>query len=62
MPHTSAAVPAFYQADGPPQPLPLLTYHTELLYPIASFVSISSQEEMTFSTLRGRARSISRIT
>ncbi|KAG1846394.1 hypothetical protein DFJ58DRAFT_843473 [Suillus subalutaceus] len=50
MPHTSVPVPAFYQEDGPPQPLLLLTYHTEMLYPRASFVLISSQEEMAFST------------
>ncbi|KAG1720366.1 hypothetical protein EDD22DRAFT_854655 [Suillus occidentalis] len=61
MPHTSAAVPAFYQADGPPRPLPLLTYHTELLCANASLVLISSQEEMAFSTLRERVVPPSRV-
>ncbi|KAG2086015.1 uncharacterized protein F5147DRAFT_781799 [Suillus discolor] len=53
MSHTSVPVPAFHQANGPPQLLPLLTYHTELLYPTTLFVLISSQEEILFSTLRG---------
>ncbi|KAG2126103.1 hypothetical protein BD769DRAFT_1668537 [Suillus cothurnatus] len=63
MPHTCVHVPPFYQADGPPQQLPLLTYHTEILYPTASFVLISPQEEIAFSThtLRGRTRTPSRV-
>ncbi|KAG1854337.1 hypothetical protein C8R48DRAFT_776726 [Suillus tomentosus] len=63
MPHTCVPVPPFYQADGPPQQLPLLTYHTEMLYPTASFVLISPQEEIVFSTntLRGRTRTPSQV-
>ncbi|KAG2341494.1 hypothetical protein BDR05DRAFT_1001604 [Suillus weaverae] len=63
MPHTCVPVSPFYQADGPLQQLPLLTYHTEMLYPKASFVLISPQEEIAFSThtLHGRTRTPSRV-
>ncbi|KAG0698979.1 hypothetical protein DFH29DRAFT_1002366 [Suillus ampliporus] len=63
MPHTSAPVNAFYRADGPPQQLPSLTYHTEMLYPTALFILISPQEEMAFSThtLRGHIHTPSRV-
>ncbi|KAG1728746.1 uncharacterized protein EDB91DRAFT_1253344 [Suillus paluster] len=63
MPHTSAPVNAFYRADGPPQQLPSLMYHTEMLYPTASFILISPQEEMAFSThtLRGHIHTPSRV-
>lgn len=63
MVHKSTPVPAFYQADGPPQPIPSLTYHTEILYPTPSFVLISPQEEISFSThtLRGRFPTPSRV-
>ncbi|KAG2048867.1 hypothetical protein BDR06DRAFT_1012648 [Suillus hirtellus] len=63
MPHTCVPVPPFYQADGPPQQLPLLTYHTEMFYSTASFVLISPQEEIAFSThtLCGRIRTPSRV-
>ncbi|KAG2059223.1 hypothetical protein BDR06DRAFT_968184 [Suillus hirtellus] len=46
----SAPVPAFYQVDGAPQPIPILTYHTEILYPVPLFILISPQEEIAFST------------
>jgi hypothetical protein len=48
----------FYEPEGPPKPLPLLTYHTEIFCPTSSFVLISPHEEMAFSTLtlRGRPR------
>ncbi|KAG1822595.1 uncharacterized protein BJ212DRAFT_1477015 [Suillus subaureus] len=61
MPHTSVPGPAFHQATDPPQSFPLLTYHTELLYPTTSFVLISLQEEIAFSTLRGSILPPSRI-
>ena len=62
MPHSAAPVPAFYEPEGPPKPLPLLTYHTEIFCPTSSFILISPHEEMAFSTLtlRGRPR-VSRV-
>ncbi|KAG2135314.1 hypothetical protein DEU56DRAFT_913417 [Suillus clintonianus] len=51
MPQSSTPVIPFYESEGPPQALPLLTYHTEMFCPALSFVLISSQEEMAFSTL-----------
>lgn len=58
MHHSAAPVPAFYEPEGPPKPLPLLTYHTEMFCPTSSHLSISPHEEMAFSTLtlRGRPR------
>lgn len=57
--HTSTPVSAFYELDGPPQSLPLLTYQTEMFCPSLSFVLITPQEEMSFSppTLMGRTPS-----
>ncbi|KAG1822763.1 uncharacterized protein BJ212DRAFT_1477173 [Suillus subaureus] len=51
MPQSSTPVIPFYESEGPPQALPLLTYHTEMFCPALSFILISSQEEMAFSTL-----------
>ncbi|KAG1767308.1 hypothetical protein EV702DRAFT_1050411 [Suillus placidus] len=51
MPQSATPVIPFYESEGPPQALPLLTYHTEMFCPALSFVLISSQEEMAFSTL-----------
>ncbi|KAG1846346.1 hypothetical protein C8R48DRAFT_779576 [Suillus tomentosus] len=48
---SSTPVIPFYESEGPPQALPLLTYHTEMFCPTLSFVLISPQEEMIFSTL-----------
>ncbi|KAG2094530.1 hypothetical protein BD769DRAFT_1678604 [Suillus cothurnatus] len=55
MPHASMPVSAFYELDGPPQALPLLTYQTEMFCPSSSFILITPQEEMSFSppTLMG---------
>ncbi|KAG1844868.1 hypothetical protein C8R48DRAFT_678296 [Suillus tomentosus] len=48
MPSSSVPVAPFYEPEGPPQSLPLLTYHTEMFCPTTSFISISWQEEMLF--------------
>jgi hypothetical protein len=63
MPQSSTPVIPFYESEGPPQALPLLTYHTEMFCPALSLVLISSQEEMAFSTqsLRGHTLTPSRV-
>ncbi|KAG1802903.1 uncharacterized protein HD556DRAFT_1437962 [Suillus plorans] len=60
---SSTSVIPFYESEGPPQALPLLTYHTEMFCPTLSFVLISPQEEMIFSTLplRGLTLTPSRV-
>lgn len=45
---SSVSVAPFYEPEGPPQPLPLLTYHTEMFCSPTSLISISWQEEMIF--------------
>ncbi|KAG1740428.1 uncharacterized protein EDB91DRAFT_1248310 [Suillus paluster] len=45
---SSVPVAPFYEPEGPPQSLPLLTYHTEMFCPMTSFVLVSWQEEMAF--------------
>lgn len=59
----SSPVIPFYESEGPPQALPLLTYHTEMFCATLSHVLISQQEEMAFSTLplRGSTFTPSRI-
>ncbi|KAG1765475.1 hypothetical protein EV702DRAFT_1204571 [Suillus placidus] len=47
---TSMPVAPFYEPEGPPQSLPLLTYHTEMFCPMTLFVLVSWQEEMAFFT------------
>ncbi|KAG1825227.1 hypothetical protein DFJ58DRAFT_738564 [Suillus subalutaceus] len=59
----STPVIPFYESEGPPQALPLLTYHTEMFCATLSHILISPQEEMVFSTLplRGRTFTPSRV-
>lgn len=63
MPQSSTAVNPFYESESPPQALPSLTYHTEMICPTLSFVLISPQEEMAFSTLllKGHTLTPSRV-
>ncbi|KAG0703422.1 hypothetical protein DFH29DRAFT_874528 [Suillus ampliporus] len=58
MPQSSTPIIPFYESEGPPQALPLLTYHTEMLCPALSFVLISSQKEITFFTLPLRGHTL----
>ena len=44
----SVPVAPFYEPEGPPEALPLLTYHTEMFCPTTTSISISWQEEMVF--------------
>ncbi|KAG1774994.1 hypothetical protein EV702DRAFT_1199844 [Suillus placidus] len=55
----STPVIPFYESEGPPQALPLLTYHTEMFCATLSHILISPQEEMAFSTLPLRGRTFS---
>ncbi|KAG1809290.1 uncharacterized protein BJ212DRAFT_1302539 [Suillus subaureus] len=48
--HTSTPVSAFCELDGPQQSLPLLTHQTEMFCPSLSFILITLQEEMSFSS------------
>lgn len=63
MPSSSVSVAPFYEPEGPPQSLPLLTYHTEMFCSTTSFISISWQEEMLFfpRKLTGRIPTSSRM-
>ncbi|KAG1791716.1 uncharacterized protein HD556DRAFT_1445072 [Suillus plorans] len=45
---SSVPVAPFYESEGPPQALPLLTYHTEMFCPMTTLISISWQEEIIF--------------
>ncbi|KAG1851067.1 hypothetical protein DFJ58DRAFT_729047 [Suillus subalutaceus] len=45
---SSVPVAPFYEPEGPPQALPLLTYHTEMFCPTTMLISISWQEEIVF--------------
>jgi hypothetical protein len=63
MPQFSTPVTPFHESEGPPQALPLLTYHTEMFCHTLSLVLLSPQEEIAFSALplRGRSPTPSRI-
>ncbi|KAG1779845.1 hypothetical protein EV702DRAFT_1195206 [Suillus placidus] len=47
----SVPVAPFYEPEGPPEALPLLTYHTEMFCPTTTSISISWQEEIVFFPL-----------
>ncbi|KAG2107662.1 uncharacterized protein F5147DRAFT_774109 [Suillus discolor] len=57
MPQFSTPITPFHESEGPPQALPLLTYHTEMFCHTLWLVLLSPQEEMAFSTLPLRGRS-----
>ncbi|KAG0692136.1 hypothetical protein DFH29DRAFT_1009302 [Suillus ampliporus] len=55
MPQSSTPVIPFYESEGPPQALPLLTYHTEMLCPALSFRLdiFSKRDRILYSSTQG---------